>query len=106
MAIGNPSAEGVFRPADGAEKSKLEGVTAGTVSSSKALVADSNKDLSALRYLTLDGFIFNDIDAVAAAGSAQNDAAELTGVVNVVSAADGTKGVILPAAAAGLVRIV
>lgn len=41
--------------------------------------------------------------AVAAAGSAQGDAAALTGMVNVVSAADGTKGVILPSAAEGLV---
>jgi predicted RecA/RadA family phage recombinase len=40
--------------------------------------------------------------AVAAAGSAQGDAAALTGsAVNVVSAADGTKGVILPAVTAG-----
>jgi hypothetical protein len=37
--------------------------------------------------------------AVAAAGSAQGDAATLTGVVNIVSAADGTKGVIVPVSA-------
>ena len=45
--------------------------------------------------------------AVAAAGSSQSDAAALTGgVLNVVSAADGTKGVILPAASAGdIVRV-
>ena len=43
------------------------------------------------------------IVAVAAAGSAQGSAAALTaGATNVVSAADGTKGVILPAAVAGL----
>jgi hypothetical protein len=35
--------------------------------------------------------------AVAAAGSAQGDAAAITAKVNVISAADGTKGVVLPA---------
>lgn len=40
--------------------------------------------------------------AVAAAGSAQGDAAALTGVLNIVSGADGTKGVILPTCAEGL----
>jgi hypothetical protein len=39
---------------------------------------------------------------VAAAGSAQGDAAALVGRVNVVTGADGTKGVILPAAIAGI----
>jgi hypothetical protein len=45
--------------------------------------------------------------AVAAAGSTQADAAALTlGTLNVVSAADGTKGVKLPAAAPGdVVRV-
>lgn len=43
------------------------------------------------------------VASVAAAGSAQNDAAALTAGINTVSAADGTKGVILPGAKAGLV---
>lgn len=45
--------------------------------------------------------------AVVAAGSTQGTAAALTaGVLNVVSAADATKGVILPVAAAGdVVRV-
>lgn len=45
--------------------------------------------------------------SVAAAGSAQGSAASLTGgVLNTVSGADGTKGVVLPSAAAGsLVRV-
>ncbi len=43
------------------------------------------------------------VASVAAAGSAQGDAAALTAGINTVSAADGTKGVILPAAKAGLV---
>lgn len=43
------------------------------------------------------------VKAVAAAGSAQGDAAALIEGLNVVSAADGTKGVILPPAAPGMV---
>lgn len=42
-----------------------------------------------------------DITAVAAAGSAQGDAGALALGMNVVSAADGTKGVVLPAAIVG-----
>lgn len=57
-----------------------------------------------------DEFILDDmppslpmgVASVAAAGSAQGDAAALVGRVNTVSAADGTKGVILPAAVAGI----
>lgn len=41
-------------------------------------------------------------DTVAAAGSAQGDATALTGRVNVVTGADATKGVVLPAAQSGL----
>ncbi|HYH63686.1 MAG TPA: hypothetical protein VD866_03215 [Urbifossiella sp.] len=41
------------------------------------------------------------VTAVAAAGSAQGDAAALSDGLNVVSGADGTKGVILPEAVAG-----
>lgn len=40
------------------------------------------------------------VDAVTAAGSAQGDAAALTGTVNVVSGGDDTTGVVLPTAAA------
>ena len=40
---------------------------------------------------------------VAAAGSVQGDAAQIATGFTLVSAADGTKGVLLPAAAAGLV---
>jgi hypothetical protein len=42
------------------------------------------------------------VASVAAAGSAQGDAAALVGRLNIVTAADGTKGVILPAAIAGI----
>jgi len=43
------------------------------------------------------------VASVAATGSAQGDAAAVTAGINSVSAADGTKGVILPGAKAGLV---
>jgi len=43
---------------------------------------------------------------VAAAGSAQGDAAAVTTGFTLVSAADGTKGVILPTASAGLICII
>lgn len=57
-----------------------------------------------------DEFVLDDLPptlplgvaTVAAAGSAQGDAAALVGRVNVVTGADGTKGVILPAAIAGI----
>lgn len=42
-----------------------------------------------------------DVGTLAAAGSAQNDAAAIVSTITTVSAADGTKGVILPAAIAG-----
>ena len=41
------------------ELNLLDGVTAGTVSASKALVVDANKDLGTLRNLTIDG-VFTD----------------------------------------------
>jgi hypothetical protein len=53
-----------------------------------------------------DGLKLGDFAEVTAAGSAQGDAASLTGVVNVVAGADNTKGVVLPAAAEGLTCVV
>jgi hypothetical protein len=55
---------------------------------------------------TITGAIRLPVAAVAAAGSTQGDAAALAEGINVVSAADGTKGVILPTAVAGMVIIV
>lgn len=51
--------------------------------------------------------LIKDVGTVAAAGSAQGDAASLaTYQTTYVSAADGTKGVVLPAAVAGTLRLV
>jgi hypothetical protein len=49
---------------------------------------------------------FTDAGTLAAAGSAQGDAAAVADFATSVSAADGTKGVVLPAAAAGKVYLV
>jgi hypothetical protein len=61
---------------------------------------------SAVTATTTTGAIRLPVAAVAAAGSTQGDAAALAEGINVVSAADGTKGVILPTAVAGMVIIV
>jgi hypothetical protein len=47
--------EGTLITSSAAEINTLNGVSAGTVTASKALVVDSNKDLSSLRNLTLTG---------------------------------------------------
>jgi hypothetical protein len=55
---------------------------------------------------TASGGVRLPVAAVAAAGSNQGNAAALSEGLNVVSAADGTKGVRLPTAVAGMVVIV
>lgn len=52
------------------------------------------------------GFDFSNIGTVAAAGSAQGSATAITADITTVTAADGTKGVVLPLAAAGARKIV
>ena len=62
--------------------------------------------LSASGATTLSGALYIKSSTVAAAGSTQGNAAALSDGFNLVSAADGTKGVLLPAAAAGRVVII
>lgn len=85
-------------------------VTAGTVTASKALVADANKDLATLRAVTATRFLGNlriaRGAAVAAAGSVQGDATQLLEGFQVVTGADATKGVLLPVAVAGMLCII
>jgi hypothetical protein len=50
--------------------------------------------------------ILDTVSTVAAAGSAQNDAAAVGNMTTIVTGADGTKGVVLPAASAGRIRLV
>jgi len=70
-----------------AELAYLDGLTAGTVTASKALVADANKDLASLRNLTVTGPITYDhntgITAFATGGQAS--ATALTGEYNNVT---------------------
>lgn len=56
--------------------------------------------------VTTAGAFKFEVATVAAAGSAQGDAGVIAKTVTYVTAADGTKGVVLPTAAAGLVHIV
>jgi hypothetical protein len=56
--------------------------------------------------VTASGDLFIKSATVAATGSAQSNAAAVTSGFTLVSAADGTKGVVLPAASAGLVCII
>lgn len=96
-----------------AEAQVLDGVTGGTVTASKALVVDANKDLASLRDLTLRGLTMTgaltvSVEELAAAGSAQGDAGTMAATTTFCHAtgADGTKGIKLPAAAAGRAVIV
>lgn len=82
--------------ATAAEVNKLAGVTAGTVSASKALVADANKDIFGIR------FRGTSYGALAAAGSAQGDAAAIVTQNVRVTGADDAVGVKLPTAVADM----
>lgn len=55
---------------------------------------------------SITGAVRLPVAAVAATGSTQGNAAALSEGLNVVSAADGTKGVVLPTAVAGMTVIV
>ncbi len=86
QAIGVAYADPEFQSVTVSGAVSADSVTATTVTASGSLVLKSA--------------------TVAATGSAQGDAAAVTAGFTLVSAADGTKGVILPAASAGLVVII
>jgi len=73
-----------------------------TINSGRATL----QSLTVTGALTASGGVRVPVAAVAAAGSTQSNAAALSEGLNVVSAADGTKGVVLPTAVAGMVVIV
>ena len=77
--------------------SALQAVTATTITATTVTGNSPGTSTGAIRL---------PVATVAAAGSTQGDAAALAEGINVVSAADGTKGVILPTAVAGMVIIV
>lgn len=55
---------------------------------------------------SLASILFSDVGTIAAAGSAQGDAEAIVNQVSYVTAADGTKGVVLPSAEAGALYVV
>lgn len=66
-----------------------------------ALGQDADGDIQVTNKLNL-----NSVGTLAAAGSTQSDAAQIVSQITTVSAADGTKGVKLPACAAGEIFII
>lgn len=76
----------------------LSGITAGTGAASKAMVLNSSGNITMPGSSTLS----LSIGALAALGTNAATAAPITQQISAVTAADGTKGVALPAAAAGL----
>ena len=70
-----------------AELETIDGVTAGTVAVSKAVVVDSNKDIGTFRYVTIDGtfsdgnYTFDTSGNVSGLGTIASGAITSTGVV-------------------------
>jgi hypothetical protein len=78
-----------------AEFNYLDITTLGEGAASKAVVLNASKE-----YNMPDGGFFNlSVDTIAATGTNQATGATLVDQVNIVTAADGTKAVVLPAAA-------
>lgn len=103
----------------------VDGVTAGTAAASKALVLDSGKGIATITSATITTLTSTTVNAttvaatthtgnhrftvgadVPAAGSVIGDAAALSEGFQTVSGANGTKGVILPVAVAGMMVII
>ena len=82
IAAGNLNYAGTAVTATGAELNVLDGVTAGTVSASLALVVDSNKDLGTIRNLTSNGTVQGSklsVDAIAVIDSSTATSQSWTG---------------------------
>ncbi|SVB13052.1 uncharacterized protein METZ01_LOCUS165906, partial [marine metagenome] len=76
LAAGNLSLDGGTTAIGSSELNVLDGVTAGTVASDKALVVDNNKDIATLRNVTASGTISADT----LTGSFIGDGSGITGV--------------------------
>jgi hypothetical protein len=72
------------------ELTGLDGITPGTVTASKALVVDANKDLASLRHLTLTGNL-----VVGATTISETDIAKIDGITN--GSPTASKAVVLDA---------
>lgn len=77
-------------PVGGPYYAKVQGVTAGQVTASKALIVDSNKDLASLRHLTLTGNL-----VVGSTTISETDIAKIDGITNGTVAA--SKAVVVDA---------
>jgi predicted RecA/RadA family phage recombinase len=113
--LGATAAEGVFDVTKGAttfadggevfwdDTNKVATPTATGPRMGKAVKAAVSSDPTVRVKLIPAGHVRVPTSTVAATGSVQGDAAQLQEGFNLVTAADGTKGVILPAAVAGMV---
>lgn len=93
IAASNLNYAGTAVTATGEELNVLAGVTAGTVSSSRALVVDANDDLATIRNLTSDGTVQAaavSVDAVAVLDTARGSGADVTNATVLTSFATGT----------------
>jgi predicted RecA/RadA family phage recombinase len=113
--VGAVATEGVFDVAKGStafadrdpvywdDTNKVATPTVTGVRMGRAVKAAGNSDAAVRVKLSPVGNLRVPVSTVAATGSTQADAAQLQEGFNLVSASDGTKGVILPAAAPGIV---
>jgi hypothetical protein len=98
--------QGASNIAAGADVVRNSADTNGVTATAGFLLGAQNAAVNKWR-VDYEGRIVLDVGTVAAAGSAQGDAAALTDPFTYVTASDGTKGVILPVVAqAGVVMFV
>jgi len=81
----NTAADGITATA--AELNALDGVTGGTVTASKALIVDGNKDLASLRHLTITGDLTVSSDSTGGNAGARS---QIIGLPKLTLAALGT----------------
>ena len=79
-----------------AELEMLDGITAGTVAASKAMVVDSNKDIGTVRNLTIDGtfsdgnYTFDTSGNVSGLGTVSSGAITTSGVFDITNTTDSS----------------
>ena len=79
-----------------AELEMLDGITAGTVAASKAMVVDANKDIGTVRNLTIDGtfsdgnYTFDTSGNVSGLGTIASGAITSTGIIKTDNTTDAT----------------
>ena len=79
-----------------AELEMIDGITAGTVAASKAMVVDSNKDIGTIRNLTIDGtfsdgnYTFDTSGNVSGLGTVASGAITTSGVLDITNTTDSS----------------